>query len=51
MQQGAQVNTSINRADTARLRLNLARLVRSPAFYPFVGLVVVTLVMLSLIHI
>ncbi|QDH66333.1 ABC transporter permease [Pseudomonas azotoformans] len=46
MQQGAQVNTSINRADTARLRLNLARLVRSPAFYPFVGLVVVTLVMI-----
>jgi ribose transport system permease protein len=46
MQQGAQVNTSINAAGTGRLRLNLARLVRSPAFYPFVGLVVVTLVMI-----
>ncbi|AZF32857.1 Ribose ABC transport system, permease protein RbsC [Pseudomonas sp. R1-43-08] len=28
------------------MRLNLARLLRSPAFYPFVGLVVVTLVMI-----
>ncbi|MGY2378037.1 ABC transporter permease [Pseudomonas sp. SDO524_S393] len=46
MQQGAQVNMSINAAGTGRLRLNLARLVRSPAFYPFVGLVVVTLVMI-----
>ncbi|AZE62013.1 MULTISPECIES: ABC transporter permease [Pseudomonas] len=46
MQQGAQVNTSINTAGTSRLRLNLARLLRSPAFYPFVGLVVVTLVMI-----
>ncbi|MFL1558401.1 ABC transporter permease [Pseudomonas sp. O11] len=46
MQQGAQVNTSINTGDTGRLRLHLARLVRSPAFYPFVGLVVVTLVMI-----
>lgn len=46
MQQGAQVNTSINTAGTGRLRLNLARLLRSPAFYPFVGLVVVTLVMI-----
>ena len=46
MQQGAQVNTSINSVDTRRLRLNLAQLVRSPAFYPFVGLVVVTLVMI-----
>lgn len=46
MQQGAQVNTSINTGDTGRLRLNLARLLRSPAFYPFVGLVVVTLVMI-----
>jgi len=40
------VNTSINAAGTGRLRLNLARLLRSPAFYPFVGLVVVTLVMI-----
>ncbi|MBY8972772.1 MULTISPECIES: ABC transporter permease [Pseudomonas] len=46
MQQGAQVNTSINTANTGRLRLNVARLLRSPAFYPFVGLVVVTLVMI-----
>ncbi|KRP68026.1 ABC transporter permease [Pseudomonas orientalis] len=46
MQQGAQVNTSINTAGAGRLRLNLARLLRSPAFYPFVGLVVVTLVMI-----
>jgi ribose transport system permease protein len=46
MQQGAPVNTSINLAGTSRLRLNLARLLRSPAFYPFVGLVVVTLVMI-----
>lgn len=46
MQQGAQVNTSINTAGTGRWRLNLARLLRSPAFYPFVGLVVVTLVMI-----
>lgn len=46
MQQGAQVNTSINTASTGRWRLNLARLLRSPAFYPFVGLVVVTLVMI-----
>lgn len=46
MQQGAQVNTSINPTGTSRLRLNLARLLRSPAFYPFVGLVVVTLVMI-----
>lgn len=46
MQQGAQVNTSISTGDSSRLRLNLARLVRSPAFYPFVGLVVVTLVMI-----
>lgn len=46
MQQGAQVNTSINTAGNSRLRLNLARLLRSPAFYPFVGLVVVTLVMI-----
>ncbi|KAF2411158.1 ribose transport system permease protein [Pseudomonas antarctica] len=46
MQQGAQVNTSINTGDTGRLRLQLARLVRSPAFYPFVGLLVVTLVMI-----
>ncbi|CRM74944.1 Ribose transport system permease protein RbsC [Pseudomonas sp. 37 R 15] len=46
MQQGVQVNTSINTAGTGRLRLNLARLLRSPAFYPFVGLVVVTLVMI-----
>ncbi|AZF38229.1 Ribose ABC transport system, permease protein RbsC [Pseudomonas sp. R4-39-08] len=46
MQQGAPVNTSINLAGTGRLRLNLARLLRSPAFYPFVGLVVVTLVMI-----
>ena len=46
MQQGAQVNTSINTAGTGRLRLNLARLLRSSAFYPFVGLVVVTLVMI-----
>ncbi|WP_339418026.1 MULTISPECIES: ABC transporter permease [unclassified Pseudomonas] len=46
MQQGAQVNTSISSGDSSRLRLNLARLVRSPAFYPFVGLVVVTLVMI-----
>ena len=43
---GAQVNTSINSANTGRWRLNLARLLRSPAFYPFVGLVVVTLVMI-----
>lgn len=40
------MNTSINTAGTGRLRLNLARLLRSPAFYPFVGLVVVTLVMI-----
>ncbi|CRM72034.1 ribose ABC transporter permease [Pseudomonas sp. 25 R 14] len=46
MQQGAQVNTSINRAETGWLRLNLARLVRSPAFYPFIGLLVVTAVMI-----
>ncbi|AYG08800.1 ribose ABC transporter permease [Pseudomonas fluorescens] len=46
MQQGAQVNTSINRAGTQGLRLNLARLVRSPAFYPFIGLLVVTAVMI-----
>ncbi|MFL1491321.1 ABC transporter permease [Pseudomonas antarctica] len=46
MQQGAQVNTSINTGDTGRPRLQLARLVRSPAFYPFVGLLVVTLVMI-----
>ena len=46
MQQGAQVNTSISTGDSSRLRLNLARLVRSPAFYPFVGLVVVTVVMI-----
>ena len=46
MQQGAQVNTSISTGDNSWLRLNLARLVRSPAFYPFVGLVVVTLVMI-----
>ncbi|MRJ22615.1 ribose ABC transporter permease [Pseudomonas haemolytica] len=46
MQQGAQVNTSINPTGSSRLRLNLARLLRSPAFYPFVGLVVVTLVMI-----
>ncbi len=46
MQQGAQVNTSINRAGTGRLRLNWARLVRSPAFYPFIGLLVVTAVMI-----
>ena len=46
MQQGAQVNTSISTGDNSRLRVNLARLVRSPAFYPFVGLVVVTLVMI-----
>ncbi|AZF27535.1 MULTISPECIES: ABC transporter permease [unclassified Pseudomonas] len=46
MQQGAPVNTSINLAGSGRLRLNLARLLRSPAFYPFVGLVVVTLVMI-----
>lgn len=46
MQQGAQVNMSINTAAGSRLRLNLARLLRSPAFYPFVGLVVVTLVMI-----
>ena len=39
MQQGAQVNTSINTAEASRLRLNLARLLRSPAFYPFVVLV------------
>lgn len=46
MQQGAQVNTSINRAGTQGLRLNLTRLVRSPAFYPFIGLLVVTAVMI-----
>ncbi|WP_434570346.1 ribose ABC transporter permease [Pseudomonas sp. Z3-6] len=46
MQQGAQVNMSINPSETSRLRLNLAQLVRSPAFYPFVGLLVVTLVMI-----
>ena len=46
MQQGAQVNTSINCAETGWLRLNLARLVRSPAFYPFIGLLVVTAVMI-----
>ncbi|MDD1134038.1 ABC transporter permease [Pseudomonas shahriarae] len=46
MQQGAQVNTSINRAGTQGLRLNLARLVRSPAFYPLIGLLVVTAVMI-----
>ncbi|NWD91032.1 ABC transporter permease, partial [Pseudomonas sp. K5002] len=46
MQQGAQVNTSINAVGPGRLRLNLARLIRSPAFYPFVGLLVVTLVMI-----
>ena len=46
MQQGAQVNTSITPTGSSRLRLNLARLLRSPAFYPFVGLVVVTLVMI-----
>lgn len=46
MQQGAQVNTSINRAGTQGLRLNLARLVLSPAFYPFIGLLVVTAVMI-----
>ncbi|MFT0475276.1 ABC transporter permease [Pseudomonas antarctica] len=46
MQQGAQVNTSINTGDTGWLRLQLAWLVRSPAFYPFVGLLVVTLVMI-----
>ncbi|AIG01902.1 ribose ABC transporter permease [Pseudomonas fluorescens] len=46
MQQGAQVNTSINRAGTQRLRQNLARLVRSPAFYPFIGLLLVTAVMI-----
>ncbi|MGB3127415.1 MAG: ribose ABC transporter permease [Pseudomonas sp.] len=45
MQPGAQVNMSIKTADSGRLRLNLARLVRSPAFYPFIGLLVVTLVM------
>jgi len=40
------VNTSINRAGTQRLRQNLARLVRSPAFYPFIGLLLVTAVMI-----
>ena len=46
MQQGAQVNTSINPTGTSRLRLNLARLLRSPAFYPFIGLLLVTAVMI-----
>ncbi|NMY27578.1 ribose ABC transporter permease [Pseudomonas sp. WS 5021] len=46
MQQGAQVNTSINRAGTQGIRPNLARLVRSPAFYPFIGLLLVTAVMI-----
>lgn len=47
MQQGVQVNMSIKAATGAgRLRPSLARLTRSPAFYPFIGLVVVTLVMI-----
>ncbi|MGY2291202.1 ABC transporter permease [Pseudomonas sp. SDO528_S397] len=47
MQQGVQVNMSIKAATGAgRLRPSLARLSRSPAFYPFIGLVVVTLVMI-----
>ncbi|MDB6048019.1 MAG: putative sugar transport system, permease protein [Pseudomonas sp.] len=46
MQRGTlNVNTSINTLGGAGLRLNLARLMRSPAFLPFVGLVIVTLVM------
>lgn len=46
MQRGTlNVNTSINTLGGAGLRLNLAKLMRSPAFLPFVGLVIVTLVM------
>jgi len=46
MQRGTlNVNTSINTLGSAGLRLNLAKLMRSPAFLPFVGLVIVTLVM------
>ncbi|MEB0043448.1 MULTISPECIES: ABC transporter permease [unclassified Pseudomonas] len=46
MQRGTlNVNTSINTLGGAVLRLNLAKLMRSPAFLPFVGLVIVTLVM------
>lgn len=46
MQRGIlNVNTSINSLGSAGLRLNVARLMRSPAFLPFVGLLIVTLVM------
>jgi len=46
MQRGTlNVNTSINTLGGAGLRLNLAKLMRSPAFLPFVGLVIVTIVM------
>jgi ribose transport system permease protein len=46
MQRGTlNVNTSINTLGGAGLRLNLSKLMRSPAFLPFVGLVIVTLVM------
>ncbi|WP_297845958.1 ribose ABC transporter permease [Pseudomonas sp.] len=46
MQRGTlNVNTSINTLGGAGLRLNVAKLMRSPAFLPFVGLVIVTLVM------
>ncbi|MDY7560794.1 ribose ABC transporter permease [Pseudomonas sp. 10B1] len=46
MQRGTlNVNTSINTLGGAGLRLNLTRAMRSPAFLPFVGLVIVTLVM------
>ncbi|QJI40764.1 ribose ABC transporter permease [Pseudomonas sp. ADAK2] len=40
------MNTSINTFDPSRLRFNVARLSRSPAFFPFVGLLVVTLFMI-----
>jgi len=42
------VNTSIKpmTAQPNRMKVNFARLIRSPAFYPFVGLVVVTVFMI-----
>jgi ribose transport system permease protein len=42
------VNTSIKTmtAQPNRMKLNFAQLIRSPAFYPFVGLVVVTVFMI-----
>ncbi len=42
------MNTSIKTltAEPNRMKLNFAQLIRSPAFYPFVGLVVVTIFMI-----